>query len=263
MQAQAYVYHIGMHLDPKKLSKISGLKKVDGLELFEKSIGNLRIQVFLNGEIRAFVPGKTINELKEVLIVSGVKIVELLEEIKKQGYKFDVEEVFKNGHQMDFTYETPEGTRVKLKNEVAADLLKELIYSAHDIMPEFQAERNSVQAGENIGRRLVRIYKPKNTDELADAIVKYFKEQKIGIVTYKTKKDEKESNMKMYTFRVDECAVASGIPLVNKPVCHITRGLIRGAFCQFLELENVAVKETKCWGLGDTYCEFLMKVFPK
>ena len=57
-------------------------------------------------------------------------------------------------------------------------------------------------------------------------------------------------------FNVYKSVFAFGFPNINKKICNFTRGLIRGFYCQFSGLENIVVKETKCWAAGDTYCQF-------
>lgn len=53
----------------------------------------------------------------------------------------------------------------------------------------------------------------------------------------------------------DECSTCQGLPQVGRPVCHLERGVITGALEAKLG-RTVRTRETKCWGLGDTACQF-------
>jgi predicted hydrocarbon binding protein len=45
------------------------------------------------------------------------------------------------------------------------------------------------------------------------------------------------------------------MPRVGRPVCNLERGVIAGALEAKLG-RSVRTRETKCWGLGDSMCEF-------
>ena len=59
--------------------------------------------------------------------------------------------------------------------------------------------------------------------------------------------------------QIAESATSAGMPDVNRPLCHFERGILAGAVSGFLG-KDTTCEETKCWGLGDTFCEFLVKV---
>lgn len=61
--------------------------------------------------------------------------------------------------------------------------------------------------------------------------------------------------------RVDECITCAGMPNIGKAVCHFEGGLVSGVLEAFLGAgKKVAVKESKCWALGDTTCEFESRI---
>jgi predicted hydrocarbon binding protein len=59
----------------------------------------------------------------------------------------------------------------------------------------------------------------------------------------------------------ESCAMSEGLPSVERPICHLERGVLAGALQAKLE-RTVSVHETKCWGLGDRVCEFEITVDP-
>lgn len=245
----------------KKLTKISLLKKVNNLDLMEAKFGELRVHIFTNGEMRAFVPGQPANNLQAVLLASGVKIMELLTAIKNAGYSFDEQKVLSDGHPMPFEYLSPDGTRPSFEG-VSVNILREFAYAPYDIAQEFQLERNAVQAGENAGRRITDQANPKDVKTLNSALAKFLKDEGVGLATFSEEKAER-STYPAQILKLDESAFAVGMPVVNKPYCHFIRGLLRGAYVSFYELENINVKEENCWGLGDNYCQFRAKVHAK
>jgi predicted hydrocarbon binding protein/voltage-gated potassium channel Kch len=57
------------------------------------------------------------------------------------------------------------------------------------------------------------------------------------------------------------CATCQGMPKVGRSVCNLERGVITGALEARLG-RTVRTKETKCWGLGDSVCEFQITAVP-
>ncbi len=55
--------------------------------------------------------------------------------------------------------------------------------------------------------------------------------------------------------RVYESATATGIPVIDEPVCYFTAGMLSG-LAEAVLGETVYVSERSCWGLGASYCEF-------
>jgi len=261
MDTVCYQYTLGMPVEIKKLSKVKQLNQVDKLDMMEAKFGELTIHIFKNGEMRAFVQGRGMDALQPALLASGVKVIELLSEIKKQGYKIDEQEVLSSGHPMSFEYLAPDGVRPSFDG-VSVNVLRELAYAPFDLAQEFQLERNEVQAGENAGHRLVDISNPKTVEDVNKILIKYFKENGIGIPTFTSEKGER-TTYPIQVLTLEESAFAAGMPVINKPYCHFVRGLLRGAYVAFYELENIEIKETNCWGLGDSHCVFKARIYPK
>ncbi len=56
-----------------------------------------------------------------------------------------------------------------------------------------------------------------------------------------------------------ECIICSGIPKIGRAVCDFSRGLLAATVGK-IRRAQVKVKEVKCWGLGDTKCEFVITI---
>ena len=61
-----------------------------------------------------------------------------------------------------------------------------------------------------------------------------------------------------FVIRVDECVSCSGTPNIGEAICDFEGGVVAGVLSDFLGKQLKAV-ETKCYGLGDSYCEFSVK----
>jgi voltage-gated potassium channel len=57
------------------------------------------------------------------------------------------------------------------------------------------------------------------------------------------------------------CSTCQGMPKVGRSVCNLERGVITGALEARLG-RTVRTQETKCWGLGDSVCEFQITADP-
>ncbi len=76
------------------------------------------------------------------------------------------------------------------------------------------------------------------------------KKNKIGIPEI-VKKDP-------LTIRIYECISCSGVPKINKPLCHFEGGFIAGVLEKIYN-KPINLKETHCAGLGDNFCQFRVR----
>jgi len=258
MDAHVYQYNIGKALDLSKLASIQDLQKIEGTKLLCARYGEVQTLVFPSGEIRAFVKGRDATGLKDALLAAGVKIMGLLQAIKSSGVDFDENEVFSKGYAMQFDYLLRTGSRATLGEDDHVNLIREMAFGPYDLGQSFQLERNFVQGGENLGHRLVT-EDLKKIEEVIQKVTEYLKGTGLGVLTYTTEKGE--SGYDVYHFKLLESMFASGVPQIGSALCHFIRGIIRGAFIEFLELENISVKEESCWGLGDTFCSFTVNIY--
>lgn len=60
---------------------------------------------------------------------------------------------------------------------------------------------------------------------------------------------------------VHESAPAAGSQPVSRPLCHYQAGLFAGVY-EVMSGKPALAKETRCWGLGDRYCEFQVDLRP-
>jgi uncharacterized protein len=60
---------------------------------------------------------------------------------------------------------------------------------------------------------------------------------------------------------VHESAPAAGTRAMGRNLCHYQAGLFAGMF-ELLRGQPALAKETRCWGLGDRYCEFRIDLRP-
>ncbi len=261
MKTASFQYYLGTELDGKVLNKVTQLKQINKLQVWEAKFGEVVVHIFSSGEMRAFVPGQDLDNLQPVLLSAAVKIIELLQSLKKAGVNFDEQKVLSEGHPMPFDYISPSGVRPNFKG-VNINLLREVIYASYDVSQEFQIQRNFVQAGENAGRRIATESKAKDVKALNKTLVEYMKNSGIGLAKFSEEKIER-STYPAQLLKLEESAFAAGMPVINKPYCHFVRALLRGAYVVFYELENVDVKEENCWGLGDDFCQFRAAIFPK
>lgn len=63
----------------------------------------------------------------------------------------------------------------------------------------------------------------------------------------------------LFELKVDECVSCAGVGNLGKVLCYFEAGVISGLLGAFTG-KKVRVDETKCWGKGDTTCQFKAKV---
>lgn len=259
MQGECITYNLGRRLDLKRLAGIDYLRQEDpSTPMLSGSVGGMRIFLLEDGRLRVFVPGLGMEKLKEKLAASSFEIYSVVEDVRKAlGLDISARDVMTGGKQ-----ESVDGEVMprKLGTDVPLSLLRRLFYSAYDVLGEFSAERVGTQAGENHGRELARGLGSK--EELLKKLAGHIEEKRLGRAEFRKPAEVKAATPEAVAI-VYESAFSYGIPPVNKPVCNFLRGLFRGAFASFYNSENVSVHETKCWGLGDTHCEFEIYLFSR
>ncbi len=254
MKAECFTYEIGEKINLKKLSKLSYFEKGYDENVLLTEVKGLKVKVFPSGKIRVFYPGKSFEEIKDLLLTASVEIYSIIEDIIRiTGVKVSSKQVIANGYREELGG-VEEELRKKEGTKVDLEVLRNMFFAIYDISGDFQAERISTQAGELVGRRIVRVNSPSSKEELLKLIKRVFLEKGLGVV--EEMKPEKSAITIEAVLRVKECAFCSGVAPVNKKLCNFSRGLIRGAFAEFKKMESVTVNETKCWGMGDDYCEF-------
>jgi predicted hydrocarbon binding protein len=132
-------------------------------------------------------------------------------------------------------------------------------------------------AGEELGRKYIEIsrkegvfnsdpldlFKFDNLDELRKSpffleLKKIYSSMKIGsLEIFKYDKTKKE-----ILLRIKESALCYDVPNVGKPVCYFEVGRI-GGMIKEISKKTFLVYETRCRGLGDDFCEFLVRLLPE
>ena len=80
------------------------------------------------------------------------------------------------------------------------------------------------------------------------ALKDWFQEMHLGDL-------EVEIDEERVLVKLQHCLTCYGLPAVGSPLCDFERGLVDGAL-EGITGTEVLTKETMCWGLGDTVCQF-------
>ena len=252
VEAVSYLYNIGKDINLSKLQKSDYFQTVnkDPNFVFAK-IDSVFMIVFKDGRIRLVHESVRLDKLERDLSSASVKLKELIEELgKKTGSNSNTASIITRGGRESYTlteYHRPSGDTVE------TSIVQQLgIFAPEKVLGEYQRDRILTQAGETIGRQIGKV---KDKKQLAQTVVKYIESSGLGVAEFFEPKDTKEKNL-FAVFRVYESAFSYGLPPIGKPLCNLTRGVIRGAYVSYFNQENVNVVETRCWGIGDVVCEF-------
>jgi len=122
---------------------------------------------------------------------------------------------------------------------------------------EVKGDEAIYNAGKAVGGEIGRVFlaEVKSLDEFVKQVSKLLVDLTIGVLSVV----KADVNAGQFVLRVDECVSCSGTPNIGNPICFFEGGVISGLMKHFLQKENV-VKETKCFGLGDQFCEFDIQV---
>jgi predicted hydrocarbon binding protein len=101
----------------------------------------------------------------------------------------------------------------------------------------------------------------KRFEEVIKGLVKYFSDNEIINIPMKLAEKAEIIELKAdkAILRIHGLASASGSPFVGEPLCHFSAGEMAGII-QVLTGRNAHVHEVKCLGMGDEYCEFVIRI---
>ncbi len=253
MKAEAFTYDLGTRIDLSKLEKLNYFRRTDNSDALVTDLKGLTLMVLSNGRIRLFEHERDFEQIRDKMLTASIEIYSIIEDIiKTLGLKVSAKQIISSGRREELG--TDDLALFERKQNLSTHVLRSLLFASYDLAGDFQAERISTQAGEQIGRKAVKIKKPQSKEELIRLLKKLFDD--LGLGKLSTVEREKGSVTLEAVFRVDDCALCSGVAPVNKKLCNLTRALLRGAFAEFKHMESITANETKCWGMGDTYCEF-------
>ena len=255
MKSESFVYDLKTKIDLKKLKSLPYFNYAEGnQEVLETKVHDLKLKLLPNGKLIVFKPEADFQQLKDELVLNGVEIYSIIEDIKKKlNLKISAKDIISQGKREEIGF-IDSNLRKKLGTQFSLDVTRYLFYSIYDVSGDFQAERIATQAGETIARRIVKEKKPTTKQELIKLIKNSLLQMKVGLV--------EEINPPTRTatletvLRIKEEAFTVGVPPFNKKVANFSRGFIRGAFAEFKRMESITVNQTKGWEVGDSYTEF-------
>ncbi len=268
MGIQAFSVSLGRSIDLKKASKgidyLSSPRnfgmfracdaEFDGTTLRVFEDGNVRIYVYTEMEAYAEAMFKAteslayirrlITDLRHALKVN-IDSDSCLASIKPLSEKLDMYE---------FLLMDIDSVRKTYKGDMSATFFRIL---HHHTIEEYLGANTAVKmlynVGEEIGKTFAGLYGTSSLDASLKELQKYLDAEKLGRLKV-IRTGEKE-----VVLQIEEGATSAGMPDVNKPLCHFERGILAGAVSGFLG-KGTTCEETRCWGLGDSFCEFLVKV---
>ncbi|MFQ6135666.1 MAG: V4R domain-containing protein [Candidatus Hydrothermarchaeales archaeon] len=268
MAEQAFIVDLGKNVDldeaSKKIDYISPPKMVGMFKAADANFDGTTVRIFENGWIRVMVR----TEL-EAYVEAMFKATESLVYIRKVvtdlrselGMDLDSDRVLAsikpvseklNLHEilvMDVDSVRP--TYKKDMNPIFYRMLH--LYMLEEYIGAATAIKILYNTGEEVGKVFAGIYATDTLESFLDELRNFLDREKVAKISVERMNEDE------IVIKSEESMTSSGIPSINKPVCHFERGLITGAVKEFLG-KNIRSDETKCWGLGDLYCEFVLKV---
>ena len=115
------------------------------------------------------------------------------------------------------------------------------------------ANKAIYSAGKAVGGEVGRVFlsEAKELEDFVQKVRDLLITLKIGVLSVVSADVEKGK----FVVRVDECVSCSGTTNIGEAVCYFEGGVIAGIMKFYLKKEIIAI-ETKCYGLGDNFCEF-------
>lgn len=164
-------------------------------------------------------------------------------------------------------------TRPSVGDYVHIGVLQSIVTSILAINPA--SRQYLYEVGENMGRygnvqfrflsANTRILEKTDTAgkfrDLLEGLQDLYSANSLGLPLFLTSRSLVESNNKNKAkILVYDSAYSAQMAPIGQPVCYLIAGEIAGLIETTLGEEHVSVQETKCWGLGDTYCQFDIEI---
>jgi predicted hydrocarbon binding protein len=258
MEAQSYEYNLGCPVNLK-----AAAKSLDYLNYCPESgaataeLGALTARFLPTGKVHVFARGGGIQAVEGALVNAGIKLHEIFKDIKKAtGAAIDPKAAYEGGCRTAVGSEVNAVLRPNFKSDMDVMIYREMLLASYDFMQAFHTERVATAAGENIGRAIVNSNNYKTPAEVEAEFTRFFAAKKVGRLVRTENAPAAPGLQTISTFILEESGIACGLPPMNQAMCHLARGIIRGAYCAYMGLENIGVKETECWALGDMRCKF-------
>jgi uncharacterized protein len=106
------------------------------------------------------------------------------------------------------------------------------------------------EAGLKVGEALYEKVKDPDMANFLGNIADFWETHSLGSVDVK--------NLNPLTISVQDCFECSGLPYLGRPACAFDSGILESLFSLYNE-EEVKVKETECYALGDKACRFIIE----
>ncbi len=147
-----------------------------------------------------------------------------------------------------------DSSRPEFKRDMSATYFRILHHSTLEkYLGATTAAKVLYSAGEEVGKVYSAIYSAKDLTSFLSGLKKFMEDEKVAKITILS------SDKSAIRIRSEESMTSAGIPAVARPVCHFERGFIGGAISGYTG-KHVTVTEDHCWGLGNTYCEFEIRL---
>lgn len=137
--------------------------------------------------------------------------------------------------------------RRQLGSTVSIDIFRGLRHiSLAKYIGEDAAKSLLYYSGKELGKKL----NAKSIEELKEIS----KKKRLGLISV--------VDVDPLKIRIDECVTCYGLPECGKTLCDFEAGIIAGALEKILKCKVVA-KETHCFGLGNDFCQFDVKLIKR
>lgn len=268
LNKQTFALDLMTKVDVERLSEeldyLSPPKRINMFLVTEALFDSTLIRVFENGWIRVYVVtesgsyGEAMFKATESLTHLRRIITDVNNTLKT---KIDVEKVLAGIKPISeelAMYELLlldlDSARPKYKKDASATYFRILHHSALEkYLGATTAVKILYSTGEEAGRVFASVYSAKDLKGFLKGLKEFMDREKIADIEVVSADDS------TIRIRSNESMTSAGIPPVARPVCHLERGFIAGAVAGYLG-KNVSSQETRCWGLGDTFCEFLLTI---
>ncbi len=245
---------------------VFNLTQVNSAEIFSTDRGILVIESPVKKKILHLLSegGKTGSEIRDELdkakstISVHLKDLEELSLIEEKTYSQDKrKKIFSISADLFGKSQKPSDQHYKKilrnLNESAGDSYEFLKNLFHLIRYGFDSLGMNVgpalrELGRDAGKSLAENFESENLPDLLKEIQNFWKENKLG-----------EMELKDDYLLVEDCFDCGGLPDIGKTVCSLDEGMIEGIISEKIGGE-VNVKETECFGTGENYCRFEMKI---
>lgn len=268
LNKQAFALDLKVKVNVEKLSKevdyLAPPKKINMFMATDAVFDSTLIRIFENGWMRVYVVtesgsyGEAMFKATESLtylrrIMGDINNV-LKVKVDADKVLAGIKPVSEELAMYELLLLDVDSVRPKYKRDASATYFRILHHSALEkYLGTTTAIKILYSTGEEAGKIFGGVYSAKNLEEFLAGLKDFMDREKIADISVLSFDD---STIKI---KSSESMTSAGIPPVARPVCHLERGFITGAVSGYLN-KQVTSQETRCWGLGDTFCEFVLSI---